>query len=87
MTARQLAVAMRSFDMSSGHLARISGAGIDRVNRWLKGEDDIPVYVQRDFYVWSKDEAALDWAIQWADEHAQDVRAEDRPTSPNRGHR
>lgn len=77
MTAGQLSQAMNRLDLTGGQLARISGANVDRVHRWLKGQDDIPPYVQRDLDVWQKSEEAFRLSWEWADEHAHDVRTDD----------
>lgn len=87
MTARQLSEEMTRHDLTAGQLARITGTNIDRVHKWLKGEEDITVFVQRDFYVWARMPAALEMALDWADEHAFDVRADDRRDTPSRGDR
>lgn len=73
MSARELSEAMNRVGISARQLARISGAAPKNVDRWLK-DGDIPIYVQRDLWIWSQDAEAYRLAIDWANEHAHDVR-------------
>lgn len=73
MTSRQLSDAMFRLDLTTGQLARLSGMGMVRLNRCLKGED-VPVTLQAMLYVWEREPRALSLARQFADEHARDVR-------------
>ena len=73
MTARELSKAMNALGLTARKLARISGARADRVEKWLRGEEDIPVYVQRDLWIWQQDEESYGLAIEWADQHARNV--------------
>lgn len=81
MTARQLSDAMNALEISAGQLSKVSGIGLQRVHKFLKGEEDIPVFLQRDLAIWQIDERALDLAWDWAERYAYDVRNQD----PSRG--
>ena len=70
LSAQDLSQALNEFGMTARQLARVTGAAETNVLKWLEGQNDIPVYVGRDIWMWRQDREALDLAIEWADQFA-----------------
>lgn len=70
-----LRFALDSLDLTPGELAMVAGVRRSRINDWLHGREDIPHYVARDLWVWLRNDAALELALDWADVTAHEVFA------------
>lgn len=70
-----LRFALDTLDLTPGELAMVAGVRRSRINDWLQGREDIPHYVARDLWVWLRDDAALELALDWADVTAHEVFA------------
>ena len=70
---RELSDRINHLGLSANDLMILSGARRDRVLQWLRGEEDIPPYVDQITRVWIDVPGSLEAAQEWAREVA--VRA------------